>query len=145
MESFALPNELMKLNMLKLMPACLKVYRSYFVISGVHGLRVQRCFSFSDTNNTVALLDESGCPIRRIMSHFRYDLAKGTAEATIYSMFKFPDSHRVHIQCDILVCPGTSFRRVSKLAESCKENAGIGYEFQGFENEFRLFYKDFPD
>jgi len=72
---------------------------------GVHGLRVQRCFSFSDTNNTVALLDESGCPIRRIMSNFRYDLAKGTAEATIYSMFKFPDSHRVHIQCDILVCP----------------------------------------
>ena len=69
-------------------------------------MRVQRCFSFSDTNNTVALLDERGCPIRRIISDFRYDLAKGTAEATVYSMFKFPDSHRVHIQCDILVCPG---------------------------------------
>jgi len=72
---------------------------------GVHGLRVQRCFSFSDTNNSVALLDAAGCPIRRIMSDFRYDVVRGTAEATVYSMFKFPESHRVHIQCDILVCP----------------------------------------
>ena len=68
---------------------------------------MERCFSFSDTNNTVALLDERGCPIRRIISEFRYDTVMGTAEATLYSMFKFPESHRVHIQCDILVCPGT--------------------------------------
>ena len=46
------------------------------------------------------------CPERNILSAFVYDKEKGTAEATLYSMFKFPDSNRVHFQCDILVCKG---------------------------------------
>ena len=40
------------------------------------------------------------------MSEFRYNRLSGTAEATLYSMFKFPNSNRVHFQCDILVCRG---------------------------------------
>ncbi len=40
------------------------------------------------------------------MSPFKYDKAQGRAEATLYSMFKFPESNRVHFQCDILVCKG---------------------------------------
>jgi len=71
---------------------------------GQFGMRVKRCFSFSDTNNTVQLVDDKGCPERNILSAFVYDKEKGTAEATLYSMFKFPDSNRVHFQCDILVC-----------------------------------------
>lgn len=48
------------------------------------------------------------CPERNILSSFVYDKAQGTAEATLYSMFKFPESNRVHFQCDILVCKGSN-------------------------------------
>ena len=40
------------------------------------------------------------------MSAFKYDIPNGKAEAKLYSMFKFPESNRVHFQCDILVCNG---------------------------------------
>ena len=40
------------------------------------------------------------------MSAFKYDVENGKAEAKLYSMFKFPESNRVHFQCDILVCNG---------------------------------------
>ena len=40
------------------------------------------------------------------MSEFRYNRISGTAEAQLYSMFKFHNSNRVHFQCDILVCHG---------------------------------------
>jgi hypothetical protein len=73
---------------------------------GKFGMRVKRCFSFSDTNNTVQLVDERGCPDKDIMSPFKYNRISGTAEAQLYSMFKFPESNRVHFQCDILVCRG---------------------------------------
>jgi len=71
---------------------------------GQFGMRVKRCFSFSDTNNTVQLVDDKGCPETSIISPFVYDKENGRAEAKLYSMFKFPDSNRVHFQCDILVC-----------------------------------------
>ena len=48
----------------------------------------------------------SRCPEKNIMSAFKYDVATGKAEAKLYSMFKFPESNRVHFQCDILVCNG---------------------------------------
>ena len=70
-------------------------------------MKVRRCFSFSDTNNTVQLVDDKGCPDPKIMSEFVYDRQKGMAEAKIFSMFKFPESSRVHFQCDIIVCRGT--------------------------------------
>ncbi len=36
--------------------------RAYFSRSdGKFGMRVRRCFSFSDTNNTVQLVDDRGC------------------------------------------------------------------------------------
>ena len=69
-------------------------------------MKVKRCFSFSDTNNTVQLVDERGCPDPEIMSNFVYNRLSGVAEAKLYSMFKFPGSNRVHFQCDILVCKG---------------------------------------
>jgi hypothetical protein len=75
---------------------------------GEFGMKVKRCFSFSDTNNTVQLVDERGCPEKNIMSAFKYDVANGKAEAKLYSMFKFPESNRVHFQCDILVCNARS-------------------------------------
>jgi hypothetical protein len=40
------------------------------------------------------------------LSEFKYNRLQGTAEAKLYSMFKFPESNRVHFQCDIIVCKG---------------------------------------
>ena len=73
---------------------------------GSVGMRVRRCFSFSDLNTTVELVDNRGCPDRSIMSQFQYDSKAGTAEASLFSMFKFPESNRVHFQCDIVICKG---------------------------------------
>jgi len=73
---------------------------------GSVGMRVRRCFSFSDLNTTVELVDQRGCPDRSIMSEFQYDSEAGTAEARLFSMFKFPESNRVHFQCDIVICKG---------------------------------------
>ena len=46
----------------------------------------------------------SRCPDTSILSPFSYDRLTGTAEAQLFSMFKFPESNRVHFQCDILIC-----------------------------------------
>ena len=73
-------------------------------------MRVRRCFSFSDLNTTVELVDHRGCPDRSIMSQFQYDSRAGTAEARLYSMFKFPESNRVHFQCEIVICKGEIWR-----------------------------------
>jgi len=73
---------------------------------GSFGMKVRRCFSFSDMNTTVQLVDGSGCPDPAIMSQFSYDSLTGTAQAKLFSMFKFPESNRVHFQCDIVICKG---------------------------------------
>ena len=52
------------------------------------------------------------CPERNILSSFIYDKENGTADAILYSMFKFPDSNRVHFQCDILLCPADECEKV---------------------------------
>lgn len=81
--------------------------RAYFSQpDGKFGMKVKRCFSFSDTNNTVQLVDDNGCPDPNILSPFSYNPLRGTAEATLYSMFKFPESKRAHFQCDIVICRG---------------------------------------
>ena len=44
---------------------------------------------------------------------FSYDRPTGTAEARLFFMFKFPDSNRVHFQCDIVICKGENkFERI---------------------------------
>merc|ERR1719266_3071085 len=73
---------------------------------GSFGMTVRRCFSFSDLNTTVELVDGRGCPDPAIMSQFSYDSLTGTAQARLFSMFKFPESNRVHFQCDIVICKG---------------------------------------
>jgi len=74
--------------------------------AGKFGMKVKRCFSFSDTNNTVQLVDDNGCPDTKLLSPFSYNPFGGTAEATLFSMFKFPESKRAHFQCDIVICRG---------------------------------------
>ena len=52
------------------------------------------------------------------MSSFVYNKENGTADATLYSMFKFPDSNRVHFQCDILVCKDECDEMICDLPSS---------------------------
>jgi hypothetical protein len=47
------------------------------------------------------------CPVNpRVISQFKYDEKAAVADATLYSMFRFPESSEVHFQCDIAVCKG---------------------------------------
>ncbi|CAG0897514.1 unnamed protein product [Cyprideis torosa] len=51
--------------------------------------------------------DEVGirCPAdKSIISAFAFNATAGKADATIYSMFKFPKSNKAHFQCDIVLC-----------------------------------------
>ena len=62
------------------------------------------------------------CPERNILSSFVYNKENGTADATLYSMFKFPDSNRVHFQCDILVCKDECDQMICDLPSTQNSN-----------------------
>lgn len=66
---------------------------------GTYGFRVKSCFAFSKSNSSVALIDDRGCPDNPdVIEAFTYDQSKGTAEAKLKSMFRFPESSEVHLQ-----------------------------------------------
>jgi len=54
----------------------------------------------------------------RVISQFKYDEKAGAADATLYSMFRFPESSEVHFQCDIAVCKGKRTLGVSSRNEA---------------------------
>lgn len=72
-----------------------------------YDIRVQRCFAFDETDTWWWLVDERGCKDDKLISEFTYDKSSGTAEATIYSMFRLPHSNRTFFQCDVAICKGT--------------------------------------
>ncbi|XP_050435889.1 uncharacterized protein LOC126842785 [Adelges cooleyi] len=74
---------------------------------GAYGIRVKNCFAFNKRNNSVNLINERGCPSNtKVITPFKYDPKSGHADATLASMFRFPDSSELHFQCDIEVCRG---------------------------------------
>jgi len=72
--------------------------------SDKYGIKVRNCFAFSDKNSSVRLLNNNGCPERNVLTQFVFDSARGVSSSKLYSMFRFPDSNTVHLQCDILLC-----------------------------------------
>jgi len=71
------------------------------------GILVRNCFASDSTSSSIQLVDDRGCRTERLISEFSYNDDAGTAEATIYSMFKkFPHSNRTYFQCDIEICRG---------------------------------------
>lgn len=74
---------------------------------GTHGIRVKSCFAFSKRNATVPLIDERGCSVDAVISQIKYLANGATAEATIASMFRFPESSQMNFQCDIAICKGS--------------------------------------
>ncbi|XP_072162298.1 uncharacterized protein [Bemisia tabaci] len=76
---------------------------------GMYGIRVKSCFAFSKKNiSGEPLIDDRGCPVNpRVISKFKYDEKLSQADASLYSMFRFPESSEIHFQCDIMVCKGS--------------------------------------
>ncbi|XP_054168417.1 uncharacterized protein LOC128965696 [Oppia nitens] len=66
-------------------------------------LVIRNCFSFIANSSEVELIDANGCPKVNLISGFTYNDSH-YAEATIYSMFKFPDVNKVNFQCDVILC-----------------------------------------
>ncbi len=76
------------------------------LIKGITSLRLKNCFAFTSDNDHVELIDEFGCPAKSsLISQFSYN-DSNTAEALIYEIFKFPDSAKMYIQCDAILCRG---------------------------------------
>ncbi|XP_043199338.1 uncharacterized protein LOC122369041 [Amphibalanus amphitrite] len=68
---------------------------------------VKNCFSFSTEESRVDLINEQGCPERQgVITKFAYNKTTGTADATIASMYRFPDTNQVNFQCDVVICKG---------------------------------------
>merc|ERR1719210_2494894 len=70
-------------------------------------IQMKRCFAFDETDTALTLVDDKGCSVERLISDFTYDRSSGSAEATLYSMFRLPHSNRTYFQCDVAICAGT--------------------------------------
>jgi hypothetical protein len=72
----------------------------------IHKLKVKSCLSFAPNTTEVALVDSNGCPITHFLTAFHYNDTTHSANAILSSTFNFPDSNRVHVQCDVVLCRG---------------------------------------
>ncbi|GAB6027559.1 hypothetical protein CHUAL_001803 [Chamberlinius hualienensis] len=98
-----------------------------------HQLKIKKCYSFStSTEDRVDLTDDRGCPLdSNIMSVFKYNEENGSTEAIIFSMFKFPNSLVVSVNCLVAVCQKPCIQEVcgagSKIPSLQQDN--IPYQF----------------
>ena len=53
---------------------------------------------------SISEISASRCPERNVLTQFLFDPSVGVSTSRLYSMFRFPDSNTVHLQCDILLC-----------------------------------------
>ena len=70
---------------------------------------MKKCFAFDETDTALTLVDDRGCSRDRLISDFTYDRSTGSAEATLYSMFRLPHSNKTYFQCDVAICLGTDY------------------------------------
>jgi len=72
-----------------------------------YGILVKKCFAFDNSETSLILVDNRGCRAQKLLSEFTYDDAAGTADATVYSMFRMPNANRTYFQCDVEICLGS--------------------------------------
>ena len=72
-----------------------------------YGVLIQKCIAFDSFENSLQLVDDRGCRTTKLLSEFTYDDEAGTASATLYSMFRMPNSNRTYFQCNVEVCKGS--------------------------------------
>merc|ERR1711923_253737 len=70
------------------------------------GILVKTCIAFDNSDSSVLLIDDRGCRTSKLLSDFTYDDDAGTAEATLFSMFRIGNSNRTYFQCDVEICRG---------------------------------------
>merc|ERR1740129_1899427 len=68
------------------------------------GILMKKCFAFDESDQIIQLVDDRGCRSQKLLSEFSYNDAQGTAEATLYSMFRLAHSNRTYFQCDVEIC-----------------------------------------
>ncbi|XP_068156194.1 uncharacterized protein [Drosophila tropicalis] len=84
-----------------------KIRAEFSKPNDTYGLRVGNCFAFDRKNLTLKLTDDRGCPYdRNLISRFVPTADGRAAEATLATMFKFPEGSEVHLQCDVIQCYG---------------------------------------
>uniref|UniRef100_A0A1I8MDJ8 Uncharacterized protein n=1 Tax=Musca domestica TaxID=7370 RepID=A0A1I8MDJ8_MUSDO len=84
-----------------------KIRAEFTKPNGTHGIKVGNCMAFDKKNLSLPLIDERGCPLDgEIISRFVPSAEGNYAEATLRSMFKFPEGSEVHLQCDVIQCYG---------------------------------------
>ncbi|XP_013788094.2 uncharacterized protein LOC106472011 [Limulus polyphemus] len=88
------------------------VGRQYVLRAGLshpdnlYGTKVKSCFIFAPNTTDVELIDAKGCPKTSFLSQFKFNQTTRAAEAMLYSTFRFPDTNKIHFQCDIVLCRG---------------------------------------
>jgi len=95
------------------------------------GILIKRCFAFDNSDTSVTLVDSRGCRAERLISEFVYDDDAGTAEATIFSVFRMPQSNRTYFQCDVEICKGSCLRPTCDLETQAvlqRTNAELGVQ-----------------
>jgi len=95
------------------------------------GILIKRCFAFDNSDTSVTLVDSRGCRAERLISEFVYNDDAGTAEATIFSVFRMPQSNRTYFQCDVEICKGSCLRPTCDLETQAvlqRTNAELGVQ-----------------
>lgn len=79
--------------------------------------RVFNCFASSGTTTPVELIDERGCSVdKKILEEFAYD--HGYAVGRIPSMFKFPKTPTMKLECAVKLCEAFDTCKVILIFES---------------------------
>jgi len=72
-----------------------------------YGILAKKCFAFSNSDTSILLVDDRGCRAQKLLSEFSYNDSAGTADATLYSMFRMPNSNRTFFSCNVEICSGS--------------------------------------
>uniref|UniRef100_A0A0M3IRK6 ZP domain-containing protein n=1 Tax=Ascaris lumbricoides TaxID=6252 RepID=A0A0M3IRK6_ASCLU len=84
--------------------------------------RVTVCQASGADNATVELTDSNGCSMdRNLISDFLYE--NGRAIAKIVSMFRFPNTDKIHFKCDLTICSDES-----DCATSCARQSDASFK-----------------
>jgi len=82
------------------------------------GILVKTCIAFDNSDSSVLLIDDRGCRTSKLLSDFTYDDDAGTAEATLFSMFRIGNSNRTYFQCDVEICRGQCSKPTCSLDQA---------------------------
>ena len=87
-----------------------------------YGTLIKSCVAFDSFENSLQLVDDRGCRTTKLLSEFTYDDEAGKAFATLYSMFRMPNSNRTYFQCSVQICQGSCPKPTCNLDQELIRN-----------------------